>query len=397
MTSSAPSSSKPPRPRSPHFPPHNAPRVWFITRGVSPIAIALARQVLEHGDYVVAGVMPTEFEKREGQSEDFRTFLEDVKKTERWRERLRVVGLDARVVGQCQAAVAEAVEAFGRIDVLLCAASEAVIGAVEELAQSNRTISLVDEIFEINFFANVNIIKAILPVMRERKNGHIIVITGITGHLGTPGLGMYCSSQWAIEGYCDSLAYEIAPFNVKMSIVQANMEVNVLTNRITSVPPMAEYLQEENPAPLAREIFSGLLDKLERIDNPGLNPHHQYDVNSNKSPGAESTSTTSPDAVMLEPTMGDLLSSDTVTSLYAPLPTAVKSNLIAETVHALTAIGGHDNPPARHIVGSEGVTAVKEKLKTTTEELEDFIEVSNAVDIAPRDVDPMASLDQGLL
>jgi NAD(P)-dependent dehydrogenase (short-subunit alcohol dehydrogenase family) len=108
-----------------------------------------------------------------------------------------VVGLDATVVGQCQAAVAEAVEAFGRIDVLLCAASEgiflstvrmniiltvipAVIGAVEELAQSNRTISLVDEIFEINFFANVNIIKGILPVMRERKNGHIIVITGIS-------------------------------------------------------------------------------------------------------------------------------------------------------------------------------------------------------------------------
>jgi NADP-dependent 3-hydroxy acid dehydrogenase YdfG len=51
---------------------------------------------------------------------------------------------------------------------------------VEELAQSSRTISLVDEIFEINFFANVNIIKAILPVMRERKNGHIIVITGIS-------------------------------------------------------------------------------------------------------------------------------------------------------------------------------------------------------------------------
>jgi short-subunit dehydrogenase len=59
-------------------------------------------------------------------------------------------------------------------------AALAVIGAVEELAQSNRTISLVAEIFEINFFANVNIIKAILPVMRERKNGHIIVITGIS-------------------------------------------------------------------------------------------------------------------------------------------------------------------------------------------------------------------------
>jgi hypothetical protein len=94
--------------------------------------------------------------------------------------------------------------------------------------------------------------------------------------------------------------------------------------------------------------------------------------------------------------MGDLLSSDSVTSLYAPLPSVVKSSLIAETVHALTAIGGHDNPPARHIVGFEGVTAVKEKLKTTSEELEDFIEVSNAVDIA-RQYDPsaMMSLDAG--
>jgi hypothetical protein len=217
---------------------------------------------------------------------------------------------------------------------------------------------------------------------------------------------MYCSSQWAIEGYCDvrrprkrqrdfipnieqSLAYEIAPFNVKMSIVQANMEVNVLTNRITSVPPMAEYLQEENPAPLAREIFSGLLDKLERIENP----RPDFDA---KSPDSESA--TSPDAFMSEPTMGDLLSSDSVTSLYAPLPAAVKSSLIAETVHALTAIGGHDNPPARHIVGTEGVTAVKEKLKTTSEELEDFIEVSNAVDIAKMEVDSLGSLgyDQNL-
>lgn len=123
-TNASASAAKPQRPRSPHFPPHNAPRVWFITRGVSPIAVALAKQVLEHGDYVVAGVVPIEFEKNEGQSEDFKAFLEEVKNTERWRERLRVVGLDSRVVGQCQAAVAEAVEAFGRIDVLLCAASE---------------------------------------------------------------------------------------------------------------------------------------------------------------------------------------------------------------------------------------------------------------------------------
>ncbi len=74
MTSSAASSIKPARPRSPHFPPHNAPRVWFISRGISPIAIALAKQVLEHGDYVVAGVLPVEFEKSDGQSGTFWSF-----------------------------------------------------------------------------------------------------------------------------------------------------------------------------------------------------------------------------------------------------------------------------------------------------------------------------------
>ncbi|PSN70756.1 NAD(P)-binding protein [Corynespora cassiicola Philippines] len=376
-------SSRPPRPRSPHFPPHNAPRVWFITNGSSPIAIALAKQVLDHGDYVVAGVMPLEFEKREGQSEDFRIFLEEVKKTDRWREHLRVVGLDGRIASQCQAAIAEAVEAFGRVDVLLGSTGEAIIGAVEELAQSTRTITLVQDTFETNFFANVNVMKAVLPTMRERKNGHIIMLTGTTGHLGTPGLAVYCSSQWAIEGYCDSLAYEIAPFNIKMSIVQANLEVNILTSRMTSVPPLPEYLQGENPAPLAREIFSTLLDKLDRANNPATSTD-------DKSP-TDSTSTTSPDATMHEPSIGDMLSADTVNSLYAPLSSAVKSSLVAETVHALTAIGGHDNPPARHIVGSEGVLAVKEKLKTTSEELEDFIDVSNAVDIG-RDGDNITTM-----
>lgn len=173
-------------------------------------------------------------------------------------------------------------------------------------------------------------------------------MTAITGHLGTPGLSMYCASQWAIEGYCDSLAYEIAPFNIRMTIVQPNMEVNVLTHRITSAPSMAAYAEDTNPAPLSRNILSGLLDKLEGSD---------------------------------EPTTGDQLHSSEVTSLYPPLSRSMKERLVAETVHAVAAIGGHDQPPARHIVGMEGVTSVKEKLKTVSEELEDFAECSIAVDI----------------
>jgi NAD(P)-dependent dehydrogenase (short-subunit alcohol dehydrogenase family) len=307
---------------------------------------------------------------------------------------VELIGYWNRIVGQCQAAVAEAVEAFGRIDVLLGSTSEAVIGAVEELSQTPRTISLVQDTFETNFFANVNIIKAVLPIMRQRKNGHVIMLTGITGHLGTPGLSMYCSSQWAIEGYCDSLAYEIAPFNIKMSIVQANIEINILTNRLTSVPPLPEYAQEENPAPLAREIFANLLDKIDRINYPGAFPPEVNDKSPTTATSVSTTTSVDMDTSFHEPSTGDLLSSSQVTSLYATLPPGLKSSLIAETVHALTAIGGHDNPPARHIVGFEGVTSVKEKLKTVSEELEDFIEVSSAVDIS-RDEGSAMVVDTG--
>ena len=102
-------------------------------------------------------------------------------------------------MGQCQAIVAEAVEAFGQIDILFCCTSEgkqsylslptpievilnlsAVIGTVEELAASQRTLTLVREQFETNFFGTVNVIKAVLPAMRERKTGHIMILTGIS-------------------------------------------------------------------------------------------------------------------------------------------------------------------------------------------------------------------------
>lgn len=140
-----------------------------------------------------------------------------------------------------------------------------------------------------------------------------------------------------------------------MTIVQPNLEINVLTNKISSAPPLPQYSPETNPAPLSREIVGGLLDRLEDSRDGA--------------PVANGTSTPR------------TLWSPEISSLYPALPPAMKSSLLAETLYALTAIGGHENPPARHIVGFEGVASVKEKLKTVSEELEDLVEVSGAVDI----------------
>ena len=80
------------------FPTYNTPRVWLITSGDSPIGISLARKVLAHGDYVVSGIIISEFERDGARSEEFKKFLTEVgnKSSDGWKDRLRIVSLDFR-------------------------------------------------------------------------------------------------------------------------------------------------------------------------------------------------------------------------------------------------------------------------------------------------------------
>lgn len=157
-------STKPP-PQTPHFPTHNAPRVWLLTSGDSPIGISLARQVLSHGDYVVSGLVHTDLLQESPRTEELKSLLAECERRaeDGWRDRLRIVELDVRcgslsyasfveeqeagrvsgvldsilpdhiaevciwnnrMMGQCQAAVAAAVDAFGRLDILMCCTSQ---------------------------------------------------------------------------------------------------------------------------------------------------------------------------------------------------------------------------------------------------------------------------------
>lgn len=215
------------------------------------------------------------------------------------------------------------------------------------------TQNLVRDQFETIYFGQVNFIKATLPLLREKHTGHIIILTGISGHIGTPGMPMYCASIWALEGYCDSLAFEIAPFNIKLTIVQPNKEVPLLSNRIIFSPPLPQYDSRNNPAPGLRDILTNV-----------ANMHSETRISDAKGK----------------------VDQNAVVSIYPRVPQESLDKLILETVYALAAIGGHENPPSRHIVGFEGVASVKEKLKTVSEELEDFVEVSCAVDIFKSDV-----------
>jgi hypothetical protein len=216
--------------------------------------------------------------------------------------------------------------------------------------------------FETIFFSQVNYIKASLPQFRAQHTGHIMILTSIGGHIGTPGMTTYTAATWALEGYCDSLAYEIAPFNIKVTIVQPNKEIQSLTNKIIFAPqlPFYDNVGEFSMAPSMREMLGNVLN---------ANPDTALDPSD-------------PDQIQYR---------------YPRLPAAAYDKLVMETVHALTAIGGHENPPARHIVGFEGAIAVKEKLKTVTEELEDFVEASVAVDIFESELQNEARLGHSVI
>ncbi|KAK7750597.1 hypothetical protein SLS62_007444 [Diatrype stigma] len=402
----------------PQFPAatHNSPRTWFITSSLSPLAVRLIRLLLAHGDYVVAALPPAEVE-REDRSAEFRELVNECKASGRrdregWRDRIRSIRCDGRSMGQCEAAVAEAKEHFGRIDILLCCTSEAVVGTVEELSTTPATRDLVRDQFETIFFSQVNYIKAALPVLREQHTGHILVLTSIGGHIGTPGMPMYTAATWALEGFCDSLAYEIAPFNVKVTVVQPHKEIQSLTNRLVFAPALSPYsYQYQNhpyhhqqggggggtdsppspssgvggpagassmaaPAPTVRDMLTHVLNLHPETALP---PQAPTQPSPSPPPGSDQYQQLGSEEVS-NPAAASAASS-TILERYARLPPAAADRLVMETVYALTAIGGHENPPARHIVGFEGAEAVKEKLKTVTEELEDFVDASLAVDI----------------
>ena len=103
----------------------------------------------------------------------------------------------------------------GRIDVLVNNAGFSVAGFGEDLALSD-----IRHQFETNFFGNVAMSKAVLPVMRRQKSGHIIQVTSVAGRVGTPLLSAYCSSKFALEGFSESLRIETHSLGIRVVLVE---------------------------------------------------------------------------------------------------------------------------------------------------------------------------------
>jgi NAD(P)-dependent dehydrogenase (short-subunit alcohol dehydrogenase family) len=175
-------------------------KVWFITGASRGFGRVWAEAALRRGDKVVATARNPEA-------------LDEL--ADAYGDAVLVLQLDVTDRDAVFKAVAQAFVHFERLDVVLCNAGYGYMGAIEELQPEQVRAN-----FETNVFGTLSVIQAALPIMRARGKGHIITVSSIGGIIGFPTGGSYTASKFAIEAMSEALAGEVAPFGIKVTILE---------------------------------------------------------------------------------------------------------------------------------------------------------------------------------
>jgi NAD(P)-dependent dehydrogenase (short-subunit alcohol dehydrogenase family) len=197
--------------------------VFFLTGSSRGLGRAIAQAVLNAGAQLVATA-------RRASS------LDDL--VARYGDQILPLELDVTDAAAAQAAVARAVERFGRIDVVVNNAGYANLAAVEDITLSDFRAQI-----ETNFFGVVNVTKAALPVLRRQGAGHIIQVSSIGGRLATPGLGAYQSAKWAVGGFSGVLAAEVAPLGIHVTVIEPGGMQTDWAGSSMQIPPISAPYQ----------------------------------------------------------------------------------------------------------------------------------------------------------
>jgi NAD(P)-dependent dehydrogenase (short-subunit alcohol dehydrogenase family) len=175
-------------------------KVWLVTGSASGLGRNIAEAVLASGDRLVATA-------RDPQR------LEDL--LTKYGDQVRAAPLDVADEDAAYAAVQVALDAFGRLDVVVNNAGYGDIAPFEQVS-SERFKALVDT----NFYGVVNMSRAALPIMRKQKSGCILQISSVGGRLALPGSTAYHAAKWAVGGFTEALAQEVAPFGVRVCALE---------------------------------------------------------------------------------------------------------------------------------------------------------------------------------
>ena len=175
-------------------------KTWFITGATRGLGADIAAAALKAGDRVVAtGRQRAAVSDRLGPDSD----------------RLLSLPLDVSDAAQGQAAVAAAVERFGAIDVLVNNAGYGHIGFFEESSPAD-----IEAQFATNVFGLFNVTRAALPAMRAARRGHVFNLSSTAGIRGIAAGSLYCATKFAVEGFSESLAQELAPFGIHVTLIE---------------------------------------------------------------------------------------------------------------------------------------------------------------------------------
>jgi NAD(P)-dependent dehydrogenase (short-subunit alcohol dehydrogenase family) len=175
-------------------------KIWFITGSSRGLGRSLTEAVLAAGDKVAATA------RNPQQLDELRT---------KYPNDLYPIQLDVTDHDQVVTAVADAVQHFGRIDVLVNNAGFGITGAAEAYTQEQVTSQLAT-----NLFAPIDITRTVLPYMRKQRSGFIMEISSVGGRVGTAGLTIYQASKWGLSGFSEALAQEVAPLGIKVTCVE---------------------------------------------------------------------------------------------------------------------------------------------------------------------------------
>jgi NAD(P)-dependent dehydrogenase (short-subunit alcohol dehydrogenase family) len=175
-------------------------KVWLITGSSRGLGRALADAVLAAGNQLVATA------RNPSQLADL---------AERYGDQVRTLALDVTDPLSARDAIEAAVEAFGRLDVLVNNAGYGNIGSIEDTRLED-----IREQIETNLFGVIHVTKAAIPVLRKQGSGHIIQVSSIGGRVGAMGRAPYSAAKWGVEGFSEALAKETAPLGIKVTIIE---------------------------------------------------------------------------------------------------------------------------------------------------------------------------------
>lgn len=166
---------------------------------------------------------------------------------------LLVVKLDVTSGQGAQAAVAAAVDRFGTIDVLVNNAGNNYAGYFEEL-----TAEQIERQLTVNLFGPMNVTRAVLPVMRRQRSGHVVTISSTAGFAGYAGGTAYATSKFAVDGWMESLAPEVAPFGIHATIVNPGFFRTELLTDESRIPARESIEDYAEGSRARREFFAGM-------------------------------------------------------------------------------------------------------------------------------------------